>query len=299
MSVAESGITTPNIGVVVSSEAQRRVSMHVKTGVIAHCVWWVILKDAWRGWPRKVLHILQNSMPAKDLDPSTTWWCLWVCWFAHKDLREASLLVPSLTLYVSWLPLALIFVTSVRRSFGSVSSESWAERRHGIPGSKEEVGLELNASFCGYDVTCAAPSSLIVQHGTACLCNADPCASLKPVRFQSLCHGLHTLGPSHPAFPLAVPTQLCAKRCKIWIRELAHVECGVFTDCDSDDVELRKSPMPWFGNSLLSRERSHGLSYCRVDHQRGGMQLGVISWRVRVWQLRFYSWLFDGCDICR
>ena len=51
--------------------------------------------------------------------------------------------------------------------------------------------------------------------------------SLMPVQFRSLCHGLHTLGPPHSFLPLAVPTQLCAKRCKIWIRGPTRVECGV------------------------------------------------------------------------
>ena len=58
-----------------------------------------------------------------------------------------------------------------------------------------------NLSFCGYGITCATLSIVIVQRRALCLCNADPCA-LMPVQCRSRCHDLHTLGPPHPFFQL-------------------------------------------------------------------------------------------------
>ena len=52
--------------------------------------------------------------------------------------------------------------------------------------------------ICGSDKTCAAPRLLILQ-GRAM---PAPSLSLMPVRSQSCCHGLHTLGLPHPVFPL-------------------------------------------------------------------------------------------------
>ena len=76
---------------------------------------------------------------------------------------------------------------------------------------------QQNPAFCGYSITCATPSLVIVQRRAPCLCNADPCA-LMTVQCRSRCHDLHTLGPPHPFLPIAVRTQPCAKRCKICIR---------------------------------------------------------------------------------
>ena len=50
------------------------------------------------------------------------------------------------------------------------------------------------------------PSFVDMCSAAPCVCNADPCACatpiLMPVEFQSLCHGLHALGPPHPFFHL-------------------------------------------------------------------------------------------------
>ena len=48
-----------------------------------------------------------------------------------------------------------------------------AQRRGRSPRNAQS---QQNPLFCGYDVTCAAPSPLIVQRRALCLCNADPCA---------------------------------------------------------------------------------------------------------------------------
>ena len=97
-----------------------------------------------------------------------------------------------------------------------------------------------------YDITSAAPSLVIVQRRAPCLCNADPCACAKPplmpVQWQARRYELHTLGPPRPFFPLAVPTQPCAKQCKVWIWEFARVERGIFVDCHQHAKHL---PSQW------------------------------------------------------
>ena len=107
---------------------------------------------------------------------------------------------------------------------------------------------QQNPSFFGYGITCATPSLVIVQRRTPCLCNADPCA-LMPVQCRSGCHD-HTLGPPHLFFPMAVPTQLCAKRSKICIWKLMCVE-GVLADCHQ---HAKHSPSWW--QSDFPKQRS-------------------------------------------
>ena len=84
-----------------------------------------------------------------------------------------------------------------------------AQRRGRSPRNAQSQQTPL---FCGYDVTCAAPSPLIVQRRALCLCNADPCAFLMPGQFRSLCHGFTHWAHPTVCLPLAVPTQPCAKR---------------------------------------------------------------------------------------
>ena len=89
---------------------------------------------------------------------------------------------------------------------------------------------------------CAAPRPLptqcrptlaLVQRRPSCPCSADPVV-------MTLTHWAHPT-----PFPLAVPTQLCARRCKIWIRELICVE-GVFADCD----QPAKHSLSWWQSGL-------------------------------------------------
>ena len=96
----------------------------------------------------------------------------------------------------------------------------------------------------------AKPSFVIVQHRAPCLCNADPRA-LIPVQCRSRCHDLHTLGPPHPFLPMAVPTQPCAKRCKICIRELICVE-DVLADCHQ---HAKHSPSWWESDCIKQRNK--------------------------------------------
>ena len=102
-----------------------------------------------------------------------------------------------------------------------------AQRRGRSPRNAQS---QQNPLFCGYDVTCAAPSPLIVQRRALCLCNADPCAFLMPGQFRSLCHDF-----THWAHP----TVFCHLQCQhnraqkdnnIWIREFTRVKCGDLAD---------------------------------------------------------------------
>ena len=102
-----------------------------------------------------------------------------------------------------------------------------AQRRGRSPRNAQS---QENPSFCGYDVTCAAPSPLIVQRRALCLCNADPCAFPHARAIPIALSWFHALGPPHRFLPLAVPTQPCAKRCKIWIREFTCAKCGDLVD---------------------------------------------------------------------
>ena len=102
-----------------------------------------------------------------------------------------------------------------------------AQRRGRSPRNAQS---QQNFLFCGYDVTCAAPSPLSVQRrGRACAM-PTPALCLMPRQFRSLGHGFTHW--AHPTcfLPLAIPTQPCAKRCKIWIREHTRVKCGDLAD---------------------------------------------------------------------
>ena len=109
---------------------------------------------------------------------------------------------------------------------------------------------QQNPSCCGYGITCATLSLVIVQRRAPCLCNADPCAHM-PVQCQSRCHDLHTFGPTPPVFPGAIPTQPCAKRWKICIGELICVE-SVLADCHQ---HAKHSPS-WWQSEVLPKQRS-------------------------------------------
>ena len=71
-----------------------------------------------------------------------------------------------------------------------------------------------------------------------------------PVQCRSHCHGLQTLGPPHPVFPIAVPTQPRANRCKMCVWERMSVE-GVLADCHQ---HANHSPSWW--QSDFPKQRS-------------------------------------------
>ena len=95
--------------------------------------------------------------------------------------------------------------------------------RNAAGGDRATLNLSKTLCFVGYDVTCAAPSLLIVQRRALCVCNADPCAFPHARAIPIPLPWFHALCPPHPFYSLTVPTQPCAKRCKIWIRELTRV----------------------------------------------------------------------------
>ena len=91
------------------------------------------------------------------------------------------------------------------------------------------------------------------------MCNAVLCACAMPTpaffpHAQAIPIPLAwflALGPPHLFFPLAVPTQPCAKRCKIWIRELPRVKCGALAD-RKHDANIHRSG----GNPFFAKQRS-------------------------------------------
>ena len=85
------------------------------------------------------------------------------------------------------------------------------------------VGDERN--LCSAEPSdCAAPRPVLVQ----CRPLRFPHARAIPIPLPRF----HALGPPTRFFPLAVPTQPCAKRYKIWIWELTRVKCGALADCN-------------------------------------------------------------------
>ena len=102
--------------------------------------------------------------------------------------------------------------------------------RNAAGGHRATLNLSKTLCFVGM--------ILIVQRRALCLCSAAPCAcamptpalSLMPGQFRSLCHGFRHWAHPTAFLPLAVPTQPCAKRCKIWIREFTRVKCGDLAD---------------------------------------------------------------------
>ena len=82
---------------------------------------------------------------------------------------------------------------------------SWAfPRAPPLGGGLRNAQFQQNPSFCcGYGMTCAVPSLLIMQRRAPCLCNADPCACaapiVTPVQCRSRCHDLH-IGPTPSVF---------------------------------------------------------------------------------------------------
>ena len=69
-----------------------------------------------------------------------------------------------------------------------------AQRRGRSPRNAQS---QQNPLFCGYDVTCAAPSPLIVQRRALCLCNADPCTFPHARAIPIPLPWFHALGPPH------------------------------------------------------------------------------------------------------
>ena len=103
-----------------------------------------------------------------------------------------------------------------------------AQRRGRSPRNAQS---QQNPLFCGYDVTCAAPSPLIVQRRALCLCNADPCAFPHAQAIPIPLPWFHALGPPHRFLPLAVPTTTVRKaKTIIWIRKFTRVKCGDLAD---------------------------------------------------------------------
>ena len=72
--------------------------------------------------------------------------------------------------------------------------------RNAAGGHRATLNLSTTPLFCGYDVTCAAPSPLIVQRRALCLCNADPCAFPHARAIPIPLPWFHALGPPHLFF---------------------------------------------------------------------------------------------------
>ena len=139
-----------------------------------------------------------------------------------------------------------------------------------VGGGLRNAEFQQKLSFCGYGITCAALSLVIVQRRAPCLCNADLCAcattTLMPMQCRSRCDDLHTSGPPHPFSTCCTNTTVC-KAIQDMDSGIYCVE-GVFADCDQ---HAKLSPIWW--QSDFPKQRSKiPQTQCIKDVFRNGAQ---------------------------